>query len=113
MTSDVSAGNGLGTSLNRKGVASGKSVLAQRTPSQGPHPKAVARAEGVSGLLRAARQSRFSARSYMRRKTSRGDIIIGRPALIDCPGLSGKWAKACQMRDRDGVTRRQAFRIRP
>ena len=38
-------------------------------------------AEGVSGLLRAARQSRFSVRSYMGRKTSRGDIIIGRPAL--------------------------------
>ena len=34
------------------------------------------------GVSRAARQSRFSVRSYMRRKTSRGDIIIRRPALI-------------------------------
>jgi hypothetical protein len=41
-----------------------------------------ARAERVSGLMRAARQARFSVRSYMGPKTSRGDIIIGRPALI-------------------------------
>jgi hypothetical protein len=40
-----------------------------------------ARAEGFSGLLRAVRQSRFSLRSYMGRKTSRGDIVIGRPAI--------------------------------
>ena len=46
--------------------------------SKGSNP---ARAAGVGGLLRAARQWRFSVRSYMGRKTSRGDIVIGRPAL--------------------------------
>jgi hypothetical protein len=54
-------------------VPRGRSGTAAQGRKPGP-------AEGVR-LLRATRQSRFSVRSYTGRKTSRRDIVIGRPAL--------------------------------
>jgi hypothetical protein len=62
-----------------------------------------ARAEGVSALLRAARLSGFSVGSYMGRKTSRGDIVIGRSALSlkAWPSTHDTISRLCGLHDGD------------